>query len=113
MMWHGRIDILYVESFFNRPFHPCHSNSELILNQFPNVSHTPVSEMVNIINGTHAVFQLQKILYNLNHVFFNERPLSKRNLHTKLSIEFEPTDFSEVIESPVKEKSSEMALRIT
>ena len=61
-------DVLCVHSFFDGSLHSGQTDSDLILEQFTNCSESSVAQVVDIVNVTDAVVEVQQIAYRSNDI---------------------------------------------
>ncbi len=70
----GCVDVLDGHPFANHPFHTGETDTELVLEEFSNRAEPPVPQVVDIVNISHPMVQVEKIADRGDDVFLGNMP---------------------------------------
>ncbi len=71
-MRHQTIDILQTHALFDSTLHAHQANPVLVFQQFTDRPYPTIAEVVDVINSTLAVAQINQITNNLKNVFLGQ-----------------------------------------
>ena len=97
LLGHQRLDVLQAHLFLDRPLHAHQADAEMVLDELADGAHAPVAQMVNVVDGAVAVFELYEITDHFQNIFLAQRSLLQRDVELEPVIQLEPADFGEIV----------------
>src|ERR1700722_12881880 len=97
LLRHQGFDVLQAHAFLDRTLHSDQSDAELILDQFSDRAHPPISQMVDIVNLTDPAFEIDQVAHHFEDIFAAQGPLLKGNIELELMVKLEPADLREIV----------------
>ena len=115
-MRHHRVDIDRRHTLLDRTLHAHQTNPVIVLHKLTNRAHAPVTEIINVINVTATVLQVQNNLHDRENVFAAQCPLSvfgwlePVNRGGKADIHLHPANSRQIIALRIKEELIEQRI---
>jgi hypothetical protein len=80
LLRHQRLDVLQAHPLLDRALHADQPDPVLVLDQLADRTHAPVAEMVDVVDLTVAVLELDQVPHDLEDVLAPQRPLLERHV---------------------------------
>ena len=106
-MRHGNIQILDRHALYDGPLHAHHSHAELVFQRLSHSANPAVAEMVNIVNSTDPIPEIDNILHHGDHIFQGQQPVFQGNVQPKLLVHLDPANHRQIISLGVEEQVAE------
>ena len=97
ILWHQALALRHGEALFDRALDTNQTDSELVLCHFAHRADTTVTEVIDIIDNTLTVTNVDQSLKDCNDIFFVERATASDLIATKTAIELHATHGREII----------------
>ena len=107
---HDGVDLDRRHALLDRPLHAQEANAILVLHQFADRTHTPVAEMVDVVDLAAAVAQVHQRLDHRQDVVLAQRPLGVRRVEIEAHVHLHPADRREVVALGIEEQRLEHRL---
>ena len=108
---HGRGHFLvHGHFFFNRPLHADQADAELVLHQLADRAHAAIAQVIDVVDRTDALAQLQQVADGRVEIVGIERALVEAGrilILEQLDIELETSDLRKIVLSRIEEHAME------
>ncbi len=101
---HQRVHFLEAQALPDCLFHADHADAVLVLEQLPDRTHPAVAQVVDVVDASVAVPELQKVLNHRQDVLPPEGLDVQGRIQLEFVVELEPSDFGEVVTVRVEEQ---------
>src|SRR6185369_7693300 len=105
---HRGVDVLmHRHLLLDRPLHAHQADAELVLQQLAHRTHTPVAQVVDVVDPPDVLLQAQQVFDDTEEVVGRQGLLVDRHLGVQLDVELEASDPREVVALGVEEHAVE------
>ena len=108
---HQVLDFLQAHALLDGALHPDQADAVLVLQELAHGADAAVAEVVDVVDVTLAVFQLDQVAHHLEDVLAGERHAVKRHVHAELVVQLQAADRGEVVALGVEEQVLEQDQR--
>ncbi len=85
------------QTLFHRTFNTDQTDTELVLRHFTNRAHTAVTQVIDIINGTVTVADIDQHLHHINDILVGEGAFAGDLLAADTTVELHPANRRQVV----------------
>ncbi len=110
-MGHQRLDILQGHALLNGPLHTDQPHPVLIFHQFANGPNPTITQVIDVVNSSLAVFETDQVLDRFNDVFFGQCPLRNVHIEAKSGIDLIATNLGKIIKFGIEKQVLKEVLR--
>src|SRR5262245_22844520 len=99
--------LIHGHLLFNGPLHANQTDTELVFEQLADSANTPVSEMIDIVDLPDILPKLQQVGNHRIKICRLQNPFLERGCEVQLNVEFQTSDFREIVLTCVEEHTFE------
>jgi hypothetical protein len=103
-MGHKILNFLETHPFLNGTFHAYKSDAILVFQKFADRPNSTVSKMIDVVNGSLAILEVNQITHHLKHIVLCEDLAFKGDLKAKLVIKLQTTNRRQIVPLRVGEQ---------
>jgi hypothetical protein len=111
LLRHQRLDVLQAHALLDGALHPHQADAVLVLDELAHGAHPAVAEVVDVVDLTVAVLELDQVLHDLEDVLPAERALVERCVQLELVVELEAPDPRQIVPLGIEEEVVEEGRR--
>ena len=109
---HQGLDLLrHAHALFDGAFHPDQTDPVLVLHQFADRTHAPVTQVVDIVDRPLTVLQVDEIANGFQDVALGQHDRVQGFVQLELVVQLQPTHLRQVVALGVEEQVVEQVLR--
>ena len=97
IMWHQRLLLCLTQTLFNCFLNPRQTGTVLVLSQFTNATYTTIAQMINIINFTASISQINQNFNHRQNVFIGHHHRTSRLGAPHFGIKFHSTNTRQIV----------------
>ena len=97
-MRHQGLNLLKTHAFLDSPLHPDQPNPILVFQKFPNRTHPPIAQVIDVVHCPLGVLGLDEAFYSPENVILSKGAVTERQLlGSQLLIQLQPPHLGKVI----------------
>ena len=94
---HQRVDLLQTHTFLDGAFHAHQADAILVLEQLAHRPHPAIAEMIDVVDDTLSVPELDQGLGRQQDIFFTQNPQAQRGVDAKSLVDLQTADTRKVV----------------
>ena len=103
-MRHQGLNLLKTHAFLDGPLHSHQPDPILVFQKFPNSTHPPIAQVIDVVHRPLGVFDFDQPFYSPENTILGEGAVTERQVGSQLLIQLQPPHFGKVIVIWAKEE---------